>query len=504
LGATTLAAPTPFAVKQLLAAVALLPMIVLARPVVTPTLVPALYTVGALFGLDTLRHAFGGIPPLVDQAIVLLESLAGAILMAWLLVRDRARRAPGAAADSAPRIAPRLLIALVLAGLLVGLLASVFGYLRLARLTTPAILVGAAEALWLYAVVEVGTAVIAYVLRVWPMRYTRMIRHHRLLIEVRAHRVLVWMAVVAWTARYLSYLGLWEPTVAVSGELLTTRIALGSIGTSAADLLAFVLTLWLAYLLSAFVRFVLEEEVYPRAGIATGISYAASSVFHYAIIAVAFLVALGFLGVTLTQVTVLAGALGVGIGFGLQGVVQNFVSGLILLFERPINVGDAVRVGDLEGWVRRIGIRASVVRTLQGAEVIIPNAQLTSEKVTNWTLTDQHRRLAIPVGVSYGTQPREVIVLLENVARAHPQVLAEPPPSGIFMGYGDSAINFELRAWTEYDGAIKVQSDLTAAIYDAVYAAGMSFPFPQREVRLLSDSPKKVADARGDAGERAE
>jgi hypothetical protein len=119
------------------------------------------------------------------------------------------------------------------------------------------------------AAVEVATAVIAYGLRVWPMRHTRMARHHRRLIEARAHRLLVWLALVAWSVRYLSYLGLWEPTVTVAGELLTTRIQVGSFGTSAADVLAFVLTLWLAYLLSALVRFVLEEEVYPRTGIAT-------------------------------------------------------------------------------------------------------------------------------------------------------------------------------------------------------------------------------------------
>jgi potassium efflux system protein len=182
-------------------------------------------------------------------------------------------------------------------------------------------------------------------------------------------------------------------------------------------------------------------------------------------------------------------ALGIGIGFGLQGVVNNFVSGLILLFERPINVGDAVQVGNLQGWVRRIGIRASVLRTLQGAEIIVPNGQLTSEQVTNWTLSDQTRRVDLPVGLSYGTVPSEAIALLEEIGRAHPKVLQYPPPRGLFMGYGDSSINFELRVWTEYSAWVDVQSDLTAAVYDAVYAAGMSFPFPQREVRLLSDPP---------------
>ncbi len=178
----------------------------------------------------------------------------------------------------------------------------------------------------------------------------------------------------------------------------------------------------------------------------------------------AFLMAVGLLGISLTQVTVLAGALGVGIGFGLRGVVNNFASGLILLFERPINVGDAIQVGDLQGWVLRIGIRASVVRIPHGAEVVIPNSELTTGQVTNWTLSDQHRRIDLSVGLSYGTSARAAIALLEGVARTHPDVHAEPPPRCLFLSYGDSSINFELRAWTDYARWAVVQSDLTAAI----------------------------------------
>jgi small-conductance mechanosensitive channel len=189
--------------------------------------------------------------------------------------------------------------------------------------------------------------------------------------------------------------------------------------------------------------------------------------------------------------TVLLGAFGVGIGFGLQSVVNNFVSGLILLFERPIHLGDTVQVGGLMGRVHRIGIRASIVRTPQGAEIIVPNSQLITEHVTNWTLSDQLRRIDLPVGVSYGTEPKKVIELLENVARAHPEVLQNPAPRALFLSYGDSSINFELRAWAEFTKSVQVHSDLTVAVYDAVYAAGMSFPFPQRDVHVVSDHDSK-------------
>jgi small-conductance mechanosensitive channel len=144
--------------------------------------------------------------------------------------------------------------------------------------------------------------------------------------------------------------------------------------------------------------------------------------------------------------------------------------------------------------VRRIGIRASVVRTFTGAEVIVPNAQLVTERVTNWTLSDRHRRIDLPVGVNYGAHPKTVMEMLEAVARAHPQVLREPATRAFFTGFGDSSINFELRAWTDqFDQWFQIRSELATAVYDAGQAAGISFPFPQREVRLLQDPPGRPA-----------
>jgi small-conductance mechanosensitive channel len=260
--------------------------------------------------------------------------------------------------------------------------------------------------------------------------------------------------------------------------------AMGGIQTSANDYAK-----WVAYLLSAFIRFVLQEEVYPRKEITRGSSYAISSLLHYLMLTLGFVLGLGVLGVDLTKVSVLAGALGVGIGFGLQSVVNNFVSGLILLFEQPIQVGDTIEVGDLLGEVRRIGIRASTVRTAKGADIIVPNAQFITANVTNWTLSDRLRRIDLTVGVNYGAAPKQVIELLEAVARADPRVLRDPAPQGYFVSYGDSSINFELRAWTDHFADYsRIRSDLGAAVYDAVYAAGLSFPFPQREVRLLRES----------------
>jgi small-conductance mechanosensitive channel len=266
-------------------------------------------------------------------------------------------------------------------------------------------------------------------------------------------------------------------------------LRVGSIGISVANVLAFILTVVVAYLLSAFIRFVLQEDLYQRVGVERGLSYAISKLLHYTIAGLGFVLGLAALGVNLTQVSILVGALGVGIGFGLQSVVNNFVSGLILLFERPIHVGDTRQVGDLMAEVRRIGIRASTVRSKQGADIIVPNAQLITERVTNWTLSDRLRRIDLPVGLNYGADPRKAIQLLEEVARRQPNVLQQPAPRCLLIGYGDSSMNFQLRVWTDqFDEWQLISSDLASAVYDAVIEAGFQFPFPQLEVRVLRDA----------------
>jgi small-conductance mechanosensitive channel len=452
--------------------------------------------------LDTVRHAFAGVPPAGGQALIMLESLAGIVVLRWLMIYGAQQRVSREGADSAWRTVRRFIAGALLLILAGGFLASAFGYWRLSRLMTPGVLVGGVFVLWGYTLVQLASAVIAYALRVWPLRRLQMVQHHRGLLEARIYRLLLWLIIGGLTARFLDYLGLLDPATSLANDLLTTRLERGSISTSVGDIAAFFLTMLGAYWLSSFIRFMLEEDIYPRTRIATGQSYAVSNLLNYSILAVGFLVALAVLGLDLNKMTVLLGAFGVGIGFGLQSVVNNFVSGLILLFERPIHVGDTVQVGNFQGRVRHIGIRASVVRTAQGAEIIVPNAQLITQDVTNWTLSDRVRRVDLPVAVIAGAAPKKVIELIEAVARAHPQVLQDPAPRCLFMNYGDNAINFELRAWTDFANSGQVHSDLTVAIYETVNAAGMSFPFPQREVRLLSDYDGESTNASTKAADK--
>ncbi len=323
-----------------------------------------------------------------------------------------------------------------------------------------------------------GSALVGFLLRVKPLRLTKMAENHRNLLEHRTHSLLAWAAAIGWASRTLEYVGLRDPALAWAHDVLSARFERGAVSISLGATLEFLAALVGAYLLSSFIRFALEEDVHSRLRTNPGLSFAIGTLLHYCILTLGFVLGLGLLGVDLTKVTVLLSAVGVGLGFGLQSVVNNFASGLLLLFERPIQVGDIVDVGDIKGQVRRIGIRATTVRTANGADTILPNSLLIEGKLTNWTFSDHHRRIDLPFAVNYGASPAEVVALLEKVARQHPAVLPSPPPQALLVGYGGSTLNFELRAWTDhFDHWAQVQSELAIAVYEQARQAGTMPPF---------------------------
>jgi small-conductance mechanosensitive channel len=329
-------------------------------------------------------------------------------------------------------------------------------------------------ALAAYAAVLVMDGLLDFALRVSRLRRFGMVTRHRELLGRRARLLLRWLAAGAWAVSTLRNVGLLDPVVALGRAVLTAELRQGGIGISLGDILAVRLTLWLALLLSRLNRFVLDEDVYRRPHLERGLPCVISSLLHSSILFLAFLLVVAALGLDLNKVTILAGAFGVGLGFGLQGLVDNFVSGLIVLFERPIHAGDSIQLGDVAGKVQRMGIRSSTALTAEGAEVILPNAALVAEMVTNWTHPGQLRRLDVRVGVAYGSAPETVLDLLRAVARSHSGVVAEPAPVALFLGFGTSTLNFELRAWTsDFDRWVEIRSELGIAVYAALRGAGM-------------------------------
>ena len=232
---------------------------------------------------------------------------------------------------------------------------------------------------------------------------------------------------------------------------------------------------------------VLEIALLQRLGIHRGSRYAITTLVQYFIVALGVTLALGTLGLRWSQVQWLIAALGVGLGFGLQEIFANFISGLILLFERPIRVGDVVTIGDLSGRVSKIQIRATTIMDADNKELIVPNKNFITERFVNWTLTDQVTRVVIDIGVGYDSDIDQVSGLLMELAQSHPKVLKEPAPAVLFNGFGDSALNFQLMVHArELGDRLDIRHELNSRIFRAFKAHGIEIPFPQRDVHVRS------------------
>ena len=467
---------------------ALVPLLLILRGLVGPRLLPGVYALAGFFLLDRFRELIGELP-LLERYLLLVEMLAATAALAWFFRRGRAQ-ALVAGMSRLIGHTVRVALALALAGFVLAFVLAVVGNVSLARLVASGIFSSGYLALMLEAGRHLASSLASFALRVRPLRGLGMVTHHRPLLEHRAHALLRGLGVIAWVMGTLDYFGLLAPAWERAGRMLGAELTRGAFSISLGDVIAFVVTVWIALLLSSLVRFVLEEDVFPRVHLQAGLPYALSTLARYAIVSLGFLSALLVLGVNLDRVTVLGGAIGIGVGFGLQNIVNNFVSGLIVLFERPVRVGDAIQIGEIQGEVRRIGIRSSTVIGGEGAEVIVPNSMLVAQPVINWTPTLYRRRLDIPVNVAYGSAPEEVLTVLTGVATAHPDVAANPPPQALFLGFGDSALRFVLQSWTaRLDRWGVVKSELGVAVYAALRKAGLTIPVPQQEVRIHRELP---------------
>jgi len=467
----------------LLEAGALVAMVAMFRRLVAPDLVPWVWALAAFFLAYRLRDLFTALP-LLERTVFLIEMLVPAAVLGWLLRSHRWHEFVFVDALPGP-FTRSIALRAAFAAFTIAFVAGAVGNMSLARLIGSSTLQSAYVGLILAAGRRIVEGLFHFALRLPPLRFLRMVEHHRAQIELRANRLLRVGAFVMWAAMTLDSLGLLRPMIATGRNIWDAEITRGALKISVGDVLAFVVTVWAAFFVSSLVRFVLQEDIFPRLSLGAGLPYALSSLVSYAIVTVGFIVALLVLGVNLDRVTVLGGAFGVGVGFGLQNVVNNFVSGLIVLFERPVRIGDEVQIGNVQGHVRRIGFRSSTIRSFEGAEVIVPNSQLVAERVTNWTPMLRLRRLDIQVNVSYGTAPDMVLKVLIGVAQAHSEVASQPAPQALFLGFGESALRFELQAWTHrLDALAAVKSDLGVSVYGALREAGMALALPQHEVHL--------------------
>jgi small-conductance mechanosensitive channel len=454
----------------MLGALALIPSVIIVRRLITPRLRPLLYALIAFFFIDQLRTLAAAVP-LLPRLLFLVEML-GAILFSLWLVRSRTRRELSTTEEPrARRPWTKFAAYVALAISSTAFIANILGYVTLANLLGNSLLESSYLALILYALVVVLDEFGLMALSLRPLAALSTVSRHRPLLHRRMRRGLELLAIVLWIVGVLQQLLLRDALFNTAREFLTAELSVGSIHISLGDVLAFVITVWAAFALSRFLRFLLEEEIYPRVHLKRGLSYAISNMLHYSILVVGFFFAVAALGFDMTRVTILAGAFSVGVGFGLQNIFNNFISGLILLFERPINIGDVVQIEDASGVVERIGIRASVIRTSNGSEIIVPNGKLISERLINWTLSSRQHGIELPVAVAQDSDPARVIALLERTAAAHPLINRDPPPQALVVKLGPDSLGLELRAWTDHSEQwMQIRSDLAVAVSSALAA----------------------------------
>jgi small-conductance mechanosensitive channel len=282
---------------------------------------------------------------------------------------------------------------------------------------------------------------------------------------------------------------------------------LGGRAVTIASLVSFVVFLLLALVLSTLLQKALGRVLSQR-GVDEGVQYALNRLLHYAVLLIGAFLALDNLGISITALAGLGAILAIGIGFGLQNIAQNFVSGLILLLERPVKKGDFVQVGETRGVVRSIHARATILTTLDNVDIIVPNGEFITGTVTNQTFGSRRLRIRVGVGVAYGSDTSLVRETLERVASAHELVLTEPAPLVFFADFGESSLDFTLLCWiSDPTSQWRIASDLRFAIDAAFREEGIQIPFPQRDLHLRTgwgDGKREVGSGKSQAGGKRE
>jgi small-conductance mechanosensitive channel len=281
---------------------------------------------------------------------------------------------------------------------------------------------------------------------------------------------------------------------------------LGHLGNSAVTLggiLKLLILLVMVLVLERIFRRILVDRLLSRTHLEPSLRFAIGKIAGYLFISLGFVLALNNAGLDISSLTVLAGAVGIGLGFGLQNIISNFVSGLIILAERPVAIGDRIEVGGVAGSVTRINMRSTTVVTNDNITIIVPNSDFISSAVTNWSHGDPKVRLRVPFGVAYGSDIPLLKKVILEVANQHPAVLKDPEASLFFVGFGESSLDFELGVWTIQmaHNPLRFKSELYYAIEEALRQNRIEIPFPQRDLHIRSgELGVRTRSATGEAG----
>jgi small-conductance mechanosensitive channel len=402
------------------------------------------------------------------EVIVLLLAAAGSWLVRRVLSQGLAERTEQSADHALRSLALKTLQRILWPiSMLIGALV---GRALLAHQGNPVVVLNLAVTL-LVSLATIRTAV--YFLRK-TFRPSPMVKAWESLISTSVW-IIVALHLLGWLPAVLDGL---DGIAMQMGEKRISVLAVGKL--MLAVVVLWMLALWLARLI--------ENRLIQAEYVNASMQVALVKLSKFVLLVLAFLLALDAVGIDLTTLTVFGGALGVGLGFGLQRIASNFISGFIVLFDRSIRPGDVITIGDKFGWVQELRARYVVVKDRDGVERLIPNEMLITNEVINWSFSDRNVRLKIPVSISYDNDPEVALELLREAAMANPRVLADPEPATRLMAFGDNGIELELRVWIQdpQAGMANVRSDINLAIWRAFKLAGIVIPYPQRDLHIRS------------------
>ncbi len=376
---------------------------------------------------------------------------------------------------------------------ILSLLASIFGSIELSQLLSH-MLLGTILSIHILKTAVLLLRNFVFLILMGPLlRYSNILKEESKLVLTKMDTLFRLIGFIALIYVLLEMLSIRKAIVDAFVGIINYPIEMGEMSISLGNILAFFITIQVAIWISSLTRFVLEKEVFPRTRLKQGVPNTILIMTKFTIVLLGILLAFSAAGVKMDKIAIAMGALGVGIGFGLQNIISNFISGIILALERPITIGDLIEIPNVSGVVKDIGIRASTVRTWDGSDVIVPNAELISNKLTNWTFYDRLRRVKTEVRVPFDTNIEAVSQLLLKAAGEIDEVMEKPKPYLNFKGIGTSAMEITLYCWiNDSDKIFSYGTAIRKGVYKALQDAGYDMPVPVQELKIDSETEKKA------------
>jgi len=340
----------------------------------------------------------------------------------------------------------------------------------------------------LYSLYQLLYSLLVLMFEGYYLKKLNVIKQYSVQIKKSLKKFLGFFMLIYWFSLSLSGFGIKTEVFTALKNAYTHQFTVGSTSFGINNIVAFFLAIYISIWFSRILIIFLKEDVFTRSKTDKGVSSTITLLLRYSIITFGFIFALAAAGIELEKISIVLGALGVGIGFGLQDIFKNLFSGLILAFERPIKEDDIIQIDDLSGTVKDIGFRSSTIRTFDGSDVIVPNGDIVSNRMINWTLSDRKRRLKINVGVAFSSDPELVLQLLKEAALEHPNVEHRMAPIPRFLGYGESTLDFQLLFWiTDYDVGFSTGTQVMVNIHKKFKENNVEIPYPKRDVFIVKE-----------------